>query len=68
MDGLIALSCSTLILLFIELNDERIYISLDLQSPILNARIPNNVSWYSLKDLPIHNNYYLNKLKNFLFI
>ena len=68
MDGLIALSYNTPIRLFMELNDERIYISLDLQSPILNARIPNNVSWYNLKDLPIHNNYYLNKLKNFLFI
>jgi len=29
-------------------NDERIYISLDLQSPILNAKMPNNVSWYTL--------------------
>ena len=29
-------------------NDERIYISLDLQSPILNAKMPNNVSWHTL--------------------
>ena len=55
-----------------ELNDERIYISLDLQSPILNAKMPNNVSWHNLKDLPVsfgwqHNDFFLNKLKNFLF-
>jgi hypothetical protein len=31
-----------------ELNDERTYISLDLQSPILNAKTPNNVSWRTL--------------------
>lgn len=48
MDGLIALSYNTRTLLFMQLNNERVYISLDLQSPILNAKMPNNVSWHTL--------------------
>ena len=56
-----------------ELNDERIHIALNLQSPILNAKMPNNVSWHNLEDLPVsfgwqRNDFFLNKLKNFLFI
>jgi len=47
-DGQIALSYNTQIHLFMQSNDERIYISLDLQSPILNAKMPNNVSWHTL--------------------
>jgi len=31
-----------------ELNNERVYVSLDLKSPILNAKMPNNVSWRTL--------------------
>tara|TARA_Y100001963_G_scaffold111714_1_gene154586 strand:- start:565 stop:1107 length:543 start_codon:yes stop_codon:yes gene_type:complete len=31
-----------------QLNDEKIYISLDLESPILNAKLPNNTYWYIL--------------------
>ena len=73
MDGLIALSCSTLTLLFMELNDERIYISLDLQSPILNAKMPNNVSWRTLNKQERENNptlwrQYINKAWKFLSI
>lgn len=73
MDGLIALSCSTLILLFMELNDERIYISLDLQSPILNAKMPNNVSWHTLNKQKRENNptlwrQYIDKAWKFLSI
>ena len=30
-----------------ESNDERIYVSLDLQSPILNAKMPNNTHWHT---------------------
>ena len=48
MDGQIILSYNTRIRLFMELNDEKVYISLDLQSPILNAKMPNNVSWHTL--------------------
>ena len=31
-----------------ELNDERVHISLDFQSPILNAKMPNNGYWRTL--------------------
>ena len=33
-----------------ELNNERIHISLDLKSPILNAKMPNNVYWHTLNE------------------
>ena len=73
MDGLIALSYNRQTLLFMELNDERIYISLDLQSPILNARMPNNVSWRTLnkqgkKDDPAFWQEHIKKLRKFLSI
>ena len=73
MDGLIALSYSTPTLLFMELNNERIYISLDLQSPILNAKMPNNVSWRTLNKQERENNptlwrQYINKAWKFLSI
>ena len=51
-----------------ESNDERIYVSLDLKSPILNVKMPNNTLWYDLKNLPIHNDFILKKIKNFLLI
>ena len=73
MDGLIALSYSTPILLFMQLNNERVYISLDLQSPILNAKMPNNAFWYSLNKRERENNpalwrQYINKAWKFLSI
>ena len=56
-----------------ELNDERTYISLDLQSPILNAKMPNNVSWHTLNKQKRKNNptlwrQYINKAWKFLSI
>jgi len=48
MDGLTILSYGRQIHLFMQLNNEKVYISLDLQSPILNAKMPNNVSWHTL--------------------
>ena len=73
MDGLIALSFNTPTLLFMQLNDERIYISLDLQSPILNAKMPNNVSWHTLNKQKRENNLdlwhqHINKAWRFLSI
>ena len=73
MDGLIALSFNTPTLLFMQLNDDRIYISLDLQSPILNAKMPNNVSWRTLNKQKRENNpdlwrQYINKAWRFLLI
>ena len=73
MDGLIALSFNTPTLLFMQLNDDRIYISLDLQSPILNAKMPNNVSWRTLNKQKRENNpdlwrQYINKAWRFLSI
>ena len=73
MDGLIALSFNTQIHSFMQLNDERIYISLDLQSPILNAKMPNNVSWHTLNKQKRENNLdlwqqYINKAWRFLSI
>tara|TARA_Y100000296_G_scaffold13182_1_gene15348 strand:+ start:767 stop:1306 length:540 start_codon:yes stop_codon:yes gene_type:complete len=56
-----------------QLNDDRIYISLDLQSPILNAKMPNNVSWRTLNKQKRENNpdlwrQYINKAWRFLLI
>jgi len=56
-----------------QLNDDRIYISLDLQSPILNAKMPNNVSWRTLNKQKRENNpdlwrQYINKAWRFLSI
>ena len=44
-------------------SEERVFISLDLESPNLNAKLPNNVSWLNLQE--IKNNFIernLNKL------
>ena len=44
-------------------SEERIFISLDLESPNLNAKLPNNTSWLNLQE--IKNNFIernLNKL------
>ena len=56
-----------------ELNNERVHISLDLQSPILNAKMPNNVSWTTLNEKKRQNNPILwrdciNKVWKFLLI
>ena len=56
-----------------ESNDERIYISLDLQSPILNAKMPNNVCWYILNKQERENSphfwqYTINKSWSFLSV
>jgi len=54
-----------------ESNDERIYISLDLQSPILNAKMPNNASWHTLNRQKREDSYtfwrhYINSVWKFL--
>ena len=44
-------------------SEERVFISLDLESPNLNAKLPNNVSWLNIQE--IKNNFIernLNKL------
>ena len=44
-------------------SEERVFISLDLESPNLNAKLPNNTSWLNLQE--IKNNFIernLNKL------
>ena len=56
-----------------QLNDERVYISLDLQSPILNTKMPNNASWTTLNEKKRQNNPvlwrdYINKAWKFLSI
>ena len=32
-------------------SEERVFISLDLESPNLNAKLPNNVSWLNLQEI-----------------
>lgn len=49
-----------------QLNEQKINISLDLKSPILNAKMPNNVSWLNLVDAGIHNDYILKKIKKLI--
>ena len=34
-----------------QLNEEKINISLDLKSPILNVKMPNNTSWLNLQEI-----------------
>ena len=38
-----------------QLSEERIFISLDLESPNLNVKLPNNVSWVNIQE--IHNKF-----------
>ena len=66
MAGQTALICKTLIRLYMQLNEEKIYISLDLKSPILNVKTPNNVSWLNLINTRIHNDYILKKIKKLI--
>ena len=57
--------------LFMELNNDRVYIALNLQSPILNAKMPNNVSWHTLTKRSNYTEQYLARclpLWNFLAI
>ena len=56
-----------------ELNDERTYISLDLQSAILNTKMPNNGYWHTLNERKRENcpalwRDYINKVWKFLSI
>lgn len=50
-----------------ESSETKIYISLDLESPIMNAILPNNTFIiHDLNELPIHNNFILKKIKKFI--
>ena len=49
-----------------ELNDERIYVSLDLKSPILNVKLPNNTSWLNLQE--ISNNFIERKINKLILL
>jgi len=56
----------TLTRLYMQLNEKKIYVCLDLKSPILNVKMPNNVSWLNLINTPIHNDYFLKKIKKLI--
>ena len=49
--GRTALNYNTQTRLFMQLNEEKINISLDLKSPILNVKMPNNTSWLNLQEI-----------------
>jgi len=56
-----------------EPNNERIFISLDLQSPILNAKMPNNARWHTLNEQkressPLFWRHCINKVWKFLSV